>query len=196
MIRSRQGRLGLAAVAAVALAAAGAAFAASKMHGSTATSTRGGFGPQAASGYRGAMPGGNFAPRGDGFGRRAGDPLAAAVTYLGTTESALRTALASGKTLAQVANATSGKSAAGLIDALVAGETKMLAQAVQNGRLTQTQADGLSANLKTRITSMVNGTFRGFGDRGDRDGNGFGPPGGYGGTPGGGRQGTTPPTHI
>jgi hypothetical protein len=59
--------------------------------------------------------------------------LDAAATYLGTTAEALRTQLQSGKTLAQIANATSGKSAAGLIDALV-------------------------ADARTHITAEVNGT--------------------------------------
>ena len=62
-------------------------------------------------------------PGGRGFGHGAGgDELTAAATYLGVTEAALMTQLQSGKTLAQVAAATSGKSVAGLIDALVAAE--------------------------------------------------------------------------
>jgi hypothetical protein len=69
-----------------------------------------------------------------GPGDRLGG-LAAAATYLGTTPDALRTQLESGKTLAQIANATAGKSAAGLIDALV-------------------------ADARTHITAMVNGTPR------------------------------------
>lgn len=59
--------------------------------------------------------------------------LEAAATYLGTTVDALRTQLQSGKTLAQIANATSGKSAQGLIDALV-------------------------ADARTHITALVNGS--------------------------------------
>jgi hypothetical protein len=76
--------------------------------------------------------------RDPGSGRPHGGPggpggLDAAATYLGTTADALRTQLQSGKTLAQIANATSGKSAAGLIDALV-------------------------ADARTHITAEVNGT--------------------------------------
>lgn len=70
------------------------------------------------------------APR--GFGRGPGGDLAAAATYLGVSEETVRTDLQSGKTLAEVANATSSKSANGLIDALVAAD-------------------------KTRITALVNG---------------------------------------
>jgi hypothetical protein len=56
-----------------------------------------------------------------GPGHDRGRPhLGAAATYLGVTADGLRTQLQSGKTLAKIANATSGKSAQGLIDALVA----------------------------------------------------------------------------
>jgi hypothetical protein len=66
-------------------------------------------------------------------GGPGGPGLDAAATYLGLTPDALRTQLQSGKTLAQIANATAGKSAAGLIDALV-------------------------ADARTHITALVNGT--------------------------------------
>jgi hypothetical protein len=59
--------------------------------------------------------------------------LEAAATYLGTTPDELRNQLQSGKTLAQIANATAGKSAQGLIDALV-------------------------ADARTHITALVNGS--------------------------------------
>ena len=59
----------------------------------------------------------------------------------------LLTPLQSGKTLAQVAGATSGKSVAGLIDALVAAEKTELAAAVTAGRLTQAQADQITTDV-------------------------------------------------
>jgi CheY-like chemotaxis protein len=98
-----------------------------------------------------------------------GDELSAAAAYLGLTVAQLQTALQSGKTLAQVADATSGKSAAGLIDALVAAETTELAAAVTAGKLTQAQADAKKANLKQHVTAEVNATFRANGH-----GKGFG----------------------
>jgi hypothetical protein len=112
---------------------------------------------------------------GPGFGfREGGDPLAAAVTYLGTTSDALRTQLESGKTLAQIADATSGKSASGLIGALVASEKTEVANAVTAGKLTQAQADEITANLTQRVTDLVNGVRPSgglrFGDHGS-----FGP---------------------
>ena len=49
-----------------------------------------------------------------------GDELDAAASYLGTTAASLLTQLQAGKTLAQVATVTTGKSTSGLIAALVA----------------------------------------------------------------------------
>jgi hypothetical protein len=66
-------------------------------------------------------PGGFGGPGHGGLLHDRGAPhLGAAATYLGVTADGLRTQLQSGKTLAEIANATSGKSAQGLIDALVA----------------------------------------------------------------------------
>lgn len=103
------------------------------------------------------------------------DGLATAASYLGLSESDLMTALQSGKTLGQIADATSGKSKAGLVAALVAHEQSELNQAVKDGRLTQAQATAMSANLETRITQLVDGTLPSHPDGpppGDRDGDG------------------------
>ncbi len=97
-------------------------------------------------------PGG---PRGHG----AHDGLTAAASYLGLSESAVRTALQSGKTLGQIADTTSGKSKAGLVAALVAHEKSELDQAVKDGHLTQTQATEMAANLEQRVTDMVDGAL-------------------------------------
>jgi hypothetical protein len=100
---------------------------------------------------------------GHGYGHYHG--LDAAATYLGLTEDALREQLESGKTLAQVAQ-DRGKTLAGLIDAIVADEKQELADAVADGRLTQAQADEKLANLRERVTNLVNGVrpqFRGGG---------------------------------
>ncbi len=104
-------------------------------------------------GTRPARPAG---PLGMGPGR--GDDLQAAADYLGIPLATLRTDLQSGETLAQVAGATSGKSAAGLIAALVAHETSELDAAVKAGKLTQAQMDAITANLQQRVTDRVNGT--------------------------------------
>jgi hypothetical protein len=95
---------------------------------------------------------------------RPGPPgLDAAATYLGTTADALHTQLESGKTLAQIANGTSGKSAAGLIAALVADAKATL-------------GSNAPADLTQHITDMVNGVH---------DLHGPGEPGGPHGGPGG-----------
>jgi hypothetical protein len=95
------------------------------------------------------------------------DDLDAAATYLGTTSANLLTQLRSGKTLAQIAGATAGKSAAGLIAALVAHEKSELADAVKAGKLTQAQADEIAANLQPRFTDLVNGVRPAHGFRHD-----------------------------
>jgi hypothetical protein len=100
--------------------------------------------------------------------------LDAAATYLGLSESALRTQLQSGKTLGAIADATAGKSKAGLIAALVADEKAHLTQAVKDGRLTQSQADQMTANIEARVTDLVNGKLPARPD---------GPPPGDGGPP-------------
>jgi hypothetical protein len=105
----------------------------------------------------GTEPDGRHGFGGPGVGR-GGDDLAAAASYLGVTEAALSSQLQAGKTLAQVADATSGKSAAGLIDALVAHETAELDAAVAAGRITQAQRDQMVPTLKARFTALANGT--------------------------------------
>ena len=95
------------------------------------------------------------APRG---GHGASDELVVAASYLGTTAADLLTQLQSGKTLAQVATATSGKTTAGLIAALVAAEKQELAAAVTAGRLTQAQVDQITPTLTQRFTDFVSGT--------------------------------------
>ncbi len=111
-----------------------------------------------------------------GFDHRGFGGLDAAATYLGLTAAELRTQLESGKTLAQVAQDKS-KSVDGLIQAMVDEAKTHLDAAVTAGRLKQAQEDSILANLKQRITDLVNGTFPqgppGF--RSDRFGGG--PPG-------------------
>ena len=87
--------------------------------------------------------------RGGGFG------LDVAATTLKMTEAELRTALAEGKTLAQVAK-DQGVSVNALIDALVKDKAARIAQAVEDGRLTQAQADAMTKDLRARVTDRVN----------------------------------------
>jgi hypothetical protein len=212
---TRNGKFGILAVVAVALIAAGAAFAATQFHNSSASASRGGFGggpgfapPSGAYGAPGTdgrgFGGRGFSRRGFGFGLGGpGGTLSAAASYLGLGQSALFQQLQSGKTLAQIANATTGKSAAGLIDAMVAAQKSQIAAAVKAGMLSQAMADRITADAETRISAMVNGSFgpgRGgfFGHRPDDDGGqgfGFGPPRDGGQSPQAPTT-TTPTTHI
>ena len=83
-------------------------------------------------------------PGGGHFGHGPGPGLDAAATYLGISQTSLFTQLRSGKTLAQLADATSGKSAAGLIAALVADAKQYF-------------GTNVPADLTQRITDLVNG---------------------------------------
>jgi len=146
-------------VVAVAAVAASSAFAAS--------SNRGGhfgprFGPAFGFGMRGGFapgfggPGlfGRGGPGGPGGGLLAADLLTPAAGYLGISVSDLASDLKSGKTLEQEATAR-GKTASGLIDALVTAETKVLDAEKAAGWLTDAQETNVLANLKEAITDLV-----------------------------------------
>jgi hypothetical protein len=98
-----------------------------------------------------------FAPLGPGHALGLRGDLQAAADYLGVPVATLVRDLVSGQTLAAVANGTSGKSAAGLIAALVAHERAELADAVKAGRLTQAQADTIAKGLQQRVADRVDG---------------------------------------
>ncbi len=90
--------------------------------------------------------------------------LAAAATALGMSEDELRTALEEeGATLAQVAE-DQGVEVGTLVDALVQAAEEHVAEAVEDGRLTQEQADERLADLAERIPERVTST--GLGSRG------------------------------
>jgi hypothetical protein len=102
--------------------------------------------------------------------------LEAAASYLGLTRAQLHTQLNSGKTLAQVAR-DRDKSVDGLIDALVDAQNEKLEQAVEDGRLTQAQANEIKQGQRERIADFVNNGrlhFR-FRDRGRGPGSFFPP---------------------
>jgi hypothetical protein len=79
-----------------------------------------------------------------GFGRSRFPGLDVVTSYLGISSSDLLTQLRAGKTLAQIANGTSGRSASGLIAALVADAKKRFGSTVPS-------------DLEQRITDLVNG---------------------------------------
>lgn len=103
--------------------------------------------------------GGPGRPGGPGGMRMfGGDELTTAATYLGINATDLRTQLQSGKTLADIAKATSGKTVDGLIQAIVTAETSEIDQAVKDGKITADQATQMKTNLTQRVTDMVNAT--------------------------------------
>lgn len=117
--------------------------------------------------------------RGGGFG------LSAAATALGMTEDELRTALETdGTTLADVAG-EQGVEVDTLVDALVAAQQERIAAAVEDGRLTQEQADERLADLEERVTERV-------ASEAPIGGPGHGPRGDRGGQPGGGADDEAP----
>jgi hypothetical protein len=117
----------------------------------------------------GALPKGGFGRHGG----RGGLDLDTAASVIGVTREELRTALDSGKTLAQVAQ---GKniSQATLVDKLVAAEKTRITAAVKAGRLTQAQADSMTADLTARVTERVTSTRPMMGGRGHLRGDGYG----------------------
>jgi hypothetical protein len=157
---SRNVKAGALVALACLAAGGGAAFAVSKLHSGSAS----------AANEPSALRPGIVARPGDfgfGFDRRRGG-LSAAAGYLGLSVDELFTRLRSGQTLAQIAQATSGKSVSGLIAALTEAQKSELDAAVKAGRLSQSQADELTARLSDRITAMVNGQFGFHGRFGDR----------------------------
>jgi ribosomal protein S20 len=107
-------------------------------------------------------PANGFGP-GPGFGRGpgdrvTGDSLAAAATYLGMSEADLQTKVRAGQTLAQIANATAGKSRDGLFNALVVDATAKIDAAQKAGTITADQATQLKSNLSTRLAQLVDTT--------------------------------------
>jgi polyhydroxyalkanoate synthesis regulator phasin len=113
-----------------------------------------------------------------GHGGRGGGhlDLAAAATALDLTEEELRTALeADGTSLADVAQ-EQGVAVDALVDALVTAAQEDVAAAVEDGELTQEQADQRLADLEERVTERVSsdapGPGRGPGGPPDRDAGG------------------------
>ncbi len=97
--------------------------------------------------------------RGDARGF-LGDVLQASSQYLGVSADDLKAQLRAGKSLAEIANATPGKSRDGLIDALTRAANAHLKQAVDAGKLTAEQAEKLRATLGAAIVKIVDHSGR------------------------------------
>lgn len=94
-----------------------------------------------------------------GWKHHHGSMLALPAAYLGSSTDALKDQLRSGKTLAQIADATPGKSASGLVAYIVDTAKAKLDAKVAAGRLTQAQEDAWLAKLTSWVTAAVNGSF-------------------------------------
>jgi hypothetical protein len=90
-----------------------------------------------------------------GAGRGASSSLALAAGYLDISRVQLRHELRTGATLAHIANATSGKSAAGLIDALIAAKASRLTATASYSSLSKTQQSRRLERLRKRVTTEV-----------------------------------------
>jgi len=79
-----------------------------------------------------------------------------AAEQLGLTVAELRIELASGKSIADVAG-EQGVSTQAIVDAFLAERQEWLSQAVEDGRLTQEQADTMMAHMAERVQDHVEG---------------------------------------
>jgi hypothetical protein len=84
-----------------------------------------------------------------------GDVIATASSYLGIRTSDLKTQLQSGKSLADIANATSGKSRDGLVAALTASADRKIDAQVSAGSLTAQQAAAAKQKSEKEIAKLV-----------------------------------------
>jgi len=82
----------------------------------------------------------------------------ASATYLGLTGDQLKAKLAAGQSLGQVADATPGKSASGLVSYLTGLVKAKLDAYVANGKLTSAQESAILARVQDKLTTMVNAT--------------------------------------
>ncbi len=115
-------------------------------------------------------PGGAAGPGGPGFGPLgmlggANSVFAAAAKDLGITTQQLMSDIRNGQSIADVANAKH-VSVDTIINDMTAAAQKQIDDAVSAKKLTSDQAAKLSANLKDRITKLVNGKLPAMGKGG------------------------------
>lgn len=80
---------------------------------------------------------------------------ALALPYLGLSHRQLAAQLREGRSLAQIAGATPGRSATGLTEAILAAEAKRLDAAAKAGRITQARARARLARLRTLVPAEI-----------------------------------------
>lgn len=108
-------------------------------------------------------------PGGPGFGLHAGIGFgpglsglggSAVTSYLGISAATLRSELAAGQSLAEIASAISGKSVSGLESALTAADKTQLDKAVSAGWMTSAQEATALSTLSSRLSKLVNRSFK------------------------------------
>ena len=87
--------------------------------------------------------------------RFVGDVLHASSLYLGVPADQLKTQLKAGKSLAEIANGTQGKSRDGLVDALTKDANARIKAAVDAGKITPDQAEALRTKVSAAIVKIV-----------------------------------------
>lgn len=103
-----------------------------------------------------------------GFGLGSCDVLSTTADSLGIDEDDLRSELADGKTIAEVADER-GVDVQDVVDDILAAQRKRMNRAVEEGHLTQQQADALLDGAGDRVAALVDGEMRAGGrhDPGD-----------------------------
>src|SRR4051812_3512706 len=92
------------------------------------------------------------------LGRVVQELFAQSASYLGTNAQDLRAKLP-GTSLGAIADATPGKSKAGLVESLTAFANDAIAKALANGKLTTVQADKAKTLAPAQITKLVERTY-------------------------------------
>lgn len=88
--------------------------------------------------------------------------LAVAESYLGLSKDTILTDLKNGQSLADVANATAGKSESGLVDAYTAALKTKLDAWVAAGKIDTTKENEILADATPWITKLVESHFTGW----------------------------------
>jgi polyhydroxyalkanoate synthesis regulator phasin len=102
------------------------------------------------------------APRGGFGGRMGGAPLGMVAEQLGMTAEDLMAEIQAGKSIAQVAE-EQGVDVGEIVAAYMEQLEERLGQAVENGKITQEQADSMLEKAEERALEMLNNTWEGRG---------------------------------
>lgn len=113
-------------------------------------------------GFRAPHGEGFRAPRGGFRGRVGGSPIGVAAEVLGMTAGDLMAEIQDGRSIAEVAE-EQGVALEAITEAYEKQVGEALNQAVQNGRITQEQADSMLEHAEEMVPEMLNNTWEGRG---------------------------------